>query len=98
MKKVILSVLQFLLFLFAIAVGSFARPFKLQTAFGGSGAVSHLFVWDGFLLATLLFACLLALEFFTRRLRTAALWTTLAFLAAGAIGLLMKLGFITRDL
>ena len=98
MKKAIFSVLQFLLFLVAIAVGSFARPFGLQTSFGQNNATSHIFVWDGFLLAVILFAGLLAIELLTRRVRTGALTTTLALLVAAAIALALKLGFITREL
>lgn len=98
MKKAILFLLQFVLFLFAIALGSFARPFHLQTTFGRTGLVSHTFVWDGLLLALALFALLLLAEFLAKRLRSLGPWTTGAFVLAAIAGLALKLGFITRDL
>ena len=87
-----------LLFVLVIAVGSFAKPFRLQTVLSQNDSVSHLFMWDGLLAALILLVGLLALELLIPRLRRSTLWTTLSFLTAVLASLGMEFGFITRDL
>ena len=100
MKKVLLTFLQFLLFFFTFVVGSFARPFKLQTSLDHATnlAVTRYFVWDGLLLMAAVFVVSLIIEAARKRLATAAPWTTLAVLLAAIVGLALKLGFITHEL
>ncbi len=53
------------------------------------------FVPSGLFLMTILWLVVLGIEAAARRLRTAGLWTTIAYLAALVIGLLSKFGFVT---
>jgi glucan phosphoethanolaminetransferase (alkaline phosphatase superfamily) len=87
-------VAQFLLFLVVFAIGSFFyHPFHLQTALSAPGRT---FVWDGILLMLLLYALLLLIALFRKRLRISLPWATLALLLAFLAGWFWKFGFITR--
>ena len=104
MKKAIVTILLFLVFLVVFAAGSFMPPFHVQSILqnagpagpAGSIAPVRIFIWDGLLLAAGVFVLVLLIEVVTKRLRRAAPWTTLAFALAAVLGLAMKLGFITR--
>ena len=104
MKKAIVTILLFLVFLVVFAAGSFMPPFHVQSILqnagpagpAGSIAPVRIFIWDGLLLAAGVFVLTLLLELITKRLRRAAPWTALAFALAVVLGLAMKLGFITR--
>lgn len=92
-KKVLFTLLQFVLFLLAYVAGIILPIFRLipshimKWADGTRG-----FEWDGILLMLALFALILLIEAARKRLRSAAPWTALAlFLAIGA-GLAIKLG------
>ena len=98
MKRAILWLLQFLVFLAVIAAGSFASPFGVQSIFGRTPRLVHIFVWDGLLLGVALWIVVLLAEYLAKRLRSAGVLTTLAFIAAAAISLVIKLGFITHEL
>jgi hypothetical protein len=99
MKKILLTALQFVIFLLVFAVGSFAQPFHLRTSLNHSSqpSVTHLFVWDGLLLSVAFYVLILVIEALRKRLRAAAPWTTLAFVLAAVVGLAMKFGFITLE-
>lgn len=104
MKTALAAVGQILLFLLFLAVffagtllsvlhkDPFGSPhwFVHQTAHGPAW-----FVPTGLLLMTILWLAVLLTETLARRLRTAGLWTTVAYLAALAIGLVAKFGFYT---
>jgi hypothetical protein len=97
MKKIILFVLQFsLLFLCCIA-GSFLRPFHLQQVTRISPTVTHVFVWDGFLIMLLVYLLIVGIEAVTKRLRTAFPLTTIALAVATALSVAIKLGRITHE-
>jgi hypothetical protein len=85
-KNVLLTLLQFVLFLLAFAAGNLLPlaniSFVTKWADGARG-----FQWDGILL----------IEAARKRLRTAASWTTLALVLAAVAGLAMKFGFMTFD-
>jgi uncharacterized BrkB/YihY/UPF0761 family membrane protein len=95
MKRVFFTILQFVLFLLTFAVGSFLPAFqllpKIATKFAGG---TRLFLWDGVLLMIVLLAVILIIEVVRKRLRTAAVWTGMAFVLATLLGLAMKLGFM----
>jgi hypothetical protein len=97
--RMLLSVLaQFLLFLATFLVGSlFLHPFHVQTTLASDGAHARFFQWDGVLLMALLFVLVLVLEASMKRLRAAALGSTIAVALAGVLGLAMKFGFVTVD-
>ena len=92
--QTILFILQTLLFLLFFALGSVLLPlfpslpvWQLRTSAG------HAFVFDGVLFAAVVYLALLLLETARKRLRSAGLGTTAAFLVALGLGLLMRFGF-----
>ena len=93
-KKVIFTLLQFVLFLVAFFAGSLLPVFQLlppitMTFANGTRA----FEWDGILLMLALFVLVLLIEVLRKRFRSAAPWTTLAVALAAILGLAMKFGF-----
>ena len=92
-KNVIFAVLQFILFFLVFAVFSFLPPFHIMRIV--STSPTRLFIWDGLLLSAGLFLLILIIEAWRKRIRTAGLWTTGAFALAVAVGLAIKLGFMT---
>ncbi len=97
MKKPLLALLQFLLFLITVAVGTFALPFHRESIFVHSGTLTRIFIWDGVMLSLALFVLLLVAEALLKRLRSAAPWTALAFALALLVSFALKLGFVTRE-
>jgi hypothetical protein len=97
MKKIILTVLQLILFLLVFFVGSILPPFHLEHVLIATPGFTRIFVADGLLLMLIVYALILLIEGLTKRLRTAAPWTTLAVILAAAFGLMMKFGFLTRS-
>jgi hypothetical protein len=97
MKKFLFTVLQFLLFLIVFGVGSFFPPFHLEHIIIATPGVTRIFIADGLLLMLLLYIVIVLAEALRKHLRTAAPWTTLAFILAIVFGLMMKFGFLTRS-
>jgi hypothetical protein len=95
MKNVFVAILQFMLFLVVFAAFSFVPPIHLQHVVGTTSDGTRVFIWDGLLLASVLFVLILAIEAARRRIRTSGVWTTVAFALAVVLGLAMKLGFKT---
>ena len=92
--KVLLFVLQTILFLLVFALGSVFLPFLpslpvLQTV----TSPGHAFVYDGLLLALVLWLLILLIEAVRRRLREAGPLTTAALALALLLGLAMRFGF-----
>lgn len=100
-KKVIFTLLQFVLFLCLFAIGSFLPILSsllpsylhvpsntLSFANGTRG-----FEWDGILLMLAIFVLILLIEALRKRFRNAAPWTALALALAAILGLAMKFGF-----
>ncbi len=79
-------------FLSVLGKDPFGGPhwFVHQTAHGPAW-----FVPSGLFLMTILWLIILGMEAAAKRLRTAGLWTTVAWLAALIIGLISKFGFYT---
>lgn len=95
MKKALLTFLQFLLFILTFAAGSFLTPLHIRQVLSTSPDGTHVFIWDGLLLMTLLLALILLLEQARGHIRTAARWTAIAFILAAVAGFALKLGFMT---
>jgi hypothetical protein len=105
MKRAIFTVLQFVLFLFAFAIGGFLPLLSVflpsflrvpsiisKWADGTRG-----FQWDGVFLMLALLVVILLIEALRKRIRTSAPWTALALLLAAVAGLVMKFGFMSFD-
>jgi hypothetical protein len=97
MKNVFFALLQFVLFLLVFAAGSFLPPFHIERIVSVTSEGTRMFIWDGVVLMTLLFAAILLIEVFRKRIRSAGLLTSAAFVLALLAGLAMKLGFKTID-
>jgi hypothetical protein len=98
MKKAILLILQFFLFLGIFLVGSFLHPFRFQWFLTHPTITStHYFVPDGLLIMLALFAVILIGELLAKRLRAVTL-TTVAVLLALVVGLAARFGSVTHDL
>ena len=95
MKNVLVTILQFVLFLAVFAAFSFVPPMHLQHVVGTTSDGTRVFIWDGLILTALLFIVILAIEAAGRRIRTSGIWTTVAFALAVVIGFAIKLGFKT---
>ena len=93
-KKVIFTLLQFLLFLVAFFAGSILPVFQiLPSRIMSFANGTRAFEWDGVLLMLALFVLIIMIEALRKRLRHAAPWTTLALALATILGLAMKFGF-----
>jgi hypothetical protein len=97
MKKVIVTILQLILFLVVFFVGSILPPFHLEHVLIATPGFTRIFVADGLLMMLVLYVLILLIEVLRKRLRTAAPWTTLAVILATIFGLMMKFGFLTRS-
>jgi hypothetical protein len=96
MKNVILFILQCILFLIVFCAGSFFPPFHYEHIIMATPGSTRVFIADGLLLMLALSILILIVEALTKRLRTAAPWTTAAVILATALGLWMQFGFLTR--
>ena len=97
MKKAVLTVLQFVLFFLAFAVGSFSLHPKLQQTLSVTPNGTRVVVWDGIVLMALLFVVILVIEAARKRIRISAPWTALAALLATVAGLALKFGLLTVE-
>jgi hypothetical protein len=97
MKNVIFTVLQLVLFLMVFFIGSIFPPFHFEHVILATPGTTRIFIADGLLLTLALCVLIVLGEALSKRLRTAAPWTTLAFVLALVFGLMMKFGFLTRS-
>ena len=95
-KNVFACFAQFLLFFAIFAVFSFVPPLHLEHVVGTTPDGPRVFIWDGLLIAAVLFVVILLIESAMKRIRTAGVWTSIAFVLAVVIGLAFKLGFKTN--
>ena len=92
--KSVLFALQVMLFLLVFAAGSVFLPFlPFLPVLQVITSPGHAFVYDGLLLAVLLWLVILAVEAARQRLREAGLLTTAALVVAVLLGLVMRFGF-----
>jgi hypothetical protein len=96
MKNVFAAIAQFVLFLIVFAVFSFMPLFHLEHVVGTNGEGTRVFIWDGLLIAAVLFIVILGIEAIRRRIRASGIWTSAAFVLAVLLGLAFKLGFKTN--
>ena len=97
MKKVVFTILKFLIFFIVFGVGSFFPPFHFEHVLIATPGVERIFVADGLLLMFGLYVLIVLSEVLRKRLRTSAPWTTVAVVLAAVLGLMMKFGFLTRS-
>jgi len=95
MKKVVFTILKFLLFFIVFGVGSLFPPFHFEHVLIATPGVRRVFVADGLLLMFALYILMVLLEILRKRLRTSTPWTTLALILATVLGLMMQFGFKT---
>jgi hypothetical protein len=100
MKKALATIFQFLLFLVVFFVGSLfplPPPFHHERILSTTPAATRIFIGDGLHLMLALYIVIVLIEAVSKRLRTAAPWTTLALILAAVLGFVMKFGFLTRS-
>lgn len=98
-KKVLLGAVQLFLFYAVFLAGSLFDPFRMKWFITHPTPLStRYFVPDGLLLATGLFLLILVGEALAKRIRSAGIPTSIAFVAALLLGLLSKFGWATHDL
>jgi hypothetical protein len=97
MKKIVVTILQLILFLFIFFVGSVLPPFHFEHVLIATPGTTRIFIADGILLMFALYVLIVLVQILRKRLRTSAPWTTLAVILAAILGLMMKFGFLTRS-
>jgi hypothetical protein len=95
-KKVIFTLLQFVLFLILFAAGGVLPIFGLPSFISRWADGTRGFQWDGVFLMLALLVLILLIEALRKRIRSAP-WTALAFALAAIAGLAMKFGFMSFD-
>ena len=95
-KNVIFAVLKFAMFLLVFFALTLAEPFHVERVLGPTAEGTRIFVWDGFLSMTALFAVTLGIEKARRRINSTGPWTVIAFVLAAVVGYAWKFGFATR--
>jgi hypothetical protein len=94
MKRVIVGILQFILFLIVFFVGSLLPgAHLLLPMLSIPVGVGRVFVYDGLLLMVLLYVLILLIAAARKRVALAFPTTTIAFVLALVLGLLAKFGY-----
>ena len=93
MKSVLSIVLQFILYLVVFGVGSLLPAFSILPTLSISTGPGRVFVYDGLLLALLLYIVIVLIAAVRRRIAISFPNATIALVLAVLIGLLMKFGF-----
>jgi hypothetical protein len=96
MKKLLSTVLQFVMFLLVYAIGSLFPPFHVQRILIASPSSTRIFILDGILITLALYIVIVLGETVMKRLCQVT-WTTIAFVLAILFGYFMKFGFITHE-
>ena len=82
MKKVLDTILQFILFLIVFGAGSLFPPFHIEHILIATPGTTRIFVADGLLLMLALYVLIVVVADLRKRLRTSTPWTTLALIFA----------------
>lgn len=96
MKRLLSTVLQFVMFLLVYAICSLFPPFHIQRVLIATPNYTRIFVMDGILIALALYIIIVLVETLMKR-RCQITWTTIAFVLAAILGYAMKFGFITHE-
>lgn len=96
MKKLLSTVLQFVMFLLVYAIFSLFPPFHVERVLIATPTYSRIFILDGILITLALYIVIVIVETLVKRLCQVT-WTTIAFVLAVLLGYVMKFGFITHE-
>ncbi|MEO8736643.1 MAG: hypothetical protein ABI380_08910 [Edaphobacter sp.] len=96
MKRLLSTVLQFVMFLLVYAIGSLFPPFHIQRVLIATPTYSRIFILDGILITLALYIVIILAETVMKRLCQVT-WTSIAFVLAVLLGYVMKFGFITHE-
>jgi hypothetical protein len=96
MKKLLSTVLQFVMFLLVYAIFSLFPPFHVERVLIATPTYSRIFILDGILITLALYIVIVIVETLVKRLCQVT-WTTIAFVLAVILGYVMKFGFITHE-
>ena len=96
MKKLLSTVLQFVMFLLVYAIFSLFPPFHVERVLIATPTYSRIFILDGILITLALYIVIVIVETLVKRLCQVT-WTTIAFVLAIILGYVMKFGFITHE-
>jgi hypothetical protein len=97
MRKAIITILQFFLFLIVFGAFSLFPPFRIEHVLSTTPTGTRIFIADGLLIALVVYLLIVLIELLMKRLRVSAPWTTIAFVFAAIVGFMMKFGFLTRS-
>ena len=97
MKKVVVAILQFILFFIVFLIGSLFPPFHFEHVLIATPGATRVFIADGLVLTLALYVLIVVVQVVRKRLRTSTPWTTLALVLALVFGLMMKFGFKTMS-
>jgi hypothetical protein len=97
MKKAIITILQFFLFLIVFGAFSLFPPFHIEHVLNTSSTETRVFIVDGLLIALVVYLVVVLIELLMKRLKVSGPWTTIAFVLAAIVGFMMKFGFLTRS-
>jgi uncharacterized membrane protein YpjA len=97
MKKVVVAILQFILFLIVFFLGSIFPPFHFEHVLIATPGATRIFIADGLVLTLALYILIVIVQVVRKRVRISTSWTTLALVLAVVLGLMMKFGFLTRS-
>lgn len=92
MKSVLSILLQFILYLLIFGVGSLLPAFNVLPTWSLSTGPGRVFVYDGLLLALIVYVLILLIAAARRRIAIALPNASIALVLAIVIGLLMKFG------
>ena len=96
MKRLLSTVLQFVMFLLVYAIGSLFPPFHIQRVLIATPTYTRIFIMDGILITLALYILIVLGETLMKR-RCQITWTSIAFVFAALLGYVMKFGFITHE-
>lgn len=97
MKKVVVAILQFILFLIVFLIGSLFPPFHFEHVLIATPGATRIFIADGLVITLALYVFIVVVQVVRKHLRISTPWTTLALVLALVFGLMMKFGFKTMS-
>jgi hypothetical protein len=99
MKKIVFIFLQFILFLLVFLAGSLWHPLRIQWLITHpTPTATRYFAPEGLLLMVGIYIAILVIELLRKRVLSAGIPTTIAFVLALVLGWAAKFGFVTHDI